>query len=61
MKKSYVKTTSMPLKPKLLFGFDKTMKEAGFSDSSKAIQTAFHSFIDGYEQNLDKRKMKPQR
>lgn len=36
----------MSLPPELLSEFDKSMKKAGFSDRSKAIQTALHSFID---------------
>jgi CopG family nickel-responsive transcriptional regulator len=41
-----VKRISMSLPPELLFEFDKSMKKAGFSDRSKAIQTALHAFID---------------
>lgn len=36
----------MSLPPGLLSEFDKSIKKAGFSDRSKAIQTALHSFID---------------
>jgi CopG family nickel-responsive transcriptional regulator len=36
----------MSLPPELLSEFDKSMKKAGFSDRSKAIQTALHAFID---------------
>lgn len=36
----------MSLPPDLLSEFDKSSKNAGFSDRSKAIQTALHSFID---------------
>lgn len=36
----------MSLPPELLMEFDKSIKEAGFSDRSKAIQTALHAFID---------------
>ncbi len=39
----------MSLSPELLTEFDKSMKKAGFSDRSKAIQTALHSFIDQYD------------
>jgi CopG family nickel-responsive transcriptional regulator len=39
----------MSLSSKLLLEFDKSMKSAGFSDRSKAIQTALHSFIDQYD------------
>ncbi len=45
----HVKRISMSLPPKLLLEFDKAMKKAGFSDRSKAIQTAIHSFIDEYD------------
>src|SRR5581483_1456175 len=40
---------SMSLPPALLLKFDKSMDKAGFSDRSKAIQTALHSFVDHYE------------
>jgi hypothetical protein len=36
----------MSLRPKLLAEFDKSMIKAGFTDRSKAIQTALHSFVD---------------
>lgn len=39
---------SMSLSPKLLTEFDRAMKKAGYSDRSKAIQTAMHSFVDEY-------------
>jgi CopG family transcriptional regulator, nickel-responsive regulator len=41
----------MSLSPKLLSEFDKSMKKAGFSDRSKAIQTALHGFIDQNDWN----------
>jgi CopG family transcriptional regulator, nickel-responsive regulator len=41
-----VERISMSLPPELLIEFDKSMKNAGFSDRSKAIQTALHLFID---------------
>lgn len=44
--KSYVERISMSLSPELLTEFDKSMTKAGFSDRSKAIQTAMHSFVD---------------
>ena len=44
--KSYVQRISMSLSPKLLAEFDKSMVKAGFTDRSKAIQTALHSFVD---------------
>lgn len=45
---------SMSLPPELLAEFDKTMLNTGFSDRSKAIQTALHSFIDQNRWNNDK-------
>jgi|SRR5215813_3096987 len=39
---------SMSLPPKLLVEFEKSMELAGFTDRSKAIQAALHSFIDEY-------------
>ena len=47
--KNYVKRISISLPPKLLAEFNAAMRNAGFSDRSKAIQTALHSFIDQYE------------
>ena len=44
-----VERISMSLPPELLSEFDKSMRRAGFSDRSKAIQTALHSFIDQNE------------
>jgi CopG family transcriptional regulator, nickel-responsive regulator len=41
----------MSLPPKLLSEFDRSMKKAGFSDRSKAIQTALHAFIDQNDWN----------
>jgi CopG family transcriptional regulator, nickel-responsive regulator len=41
----------MSLPPKLLSEFDRSMKKAGFSDRSKAIQTALHTFIDQNDWN----------
>ncbi|HXG07561.1 MAG TPA: nickel-responsive transcriptional regulator NikR [Nitrososphaera sp.] len=43
---SKVERISISLPPELLSEFDKSMKSAGFSDRSKAIQTALHAFID---------------
>jgi CopG family nickel-responsive transcriptional regulator len=43
---SKVERISISLPPGLLSEFDKSMKSAGFSDRSKAIQRALHSFID---------------
>lgn len=36
----------MSLPPKLLVEFEKSMEKAGFTDRSKAIQAALHSFVD---------------
>ena len=44
--KTYVHRISISLSPKLLAEFDKSMIKAGVTDSSKAIQTALHSFVD---------------
>ena len=54
--KSYVNRISMSLSPVLLAEFDKSMIKAGFTDRSKAIQTALHSFIDehNWKYNLQK-------
>ncbi|MEP0823981.1 MAG: nickel-responsive transcriptional regulator NikR [Nitrososphaera sp.] len=41
-----VERISISLPPELLSEFDKSMKSAGYSERSKAIQTALHSFID---------------
>jgi CopG family transcriptional regulator, nickel-responsive regulator len=41
-----VERISMSLPPELLSKFDRSMKKSGFSDRSKAIQTALHAFID---------------
>ncbi len=41
-----VRRISMSLPPKLLEEFDKAMEKTGFTDRSKAIQTALHTFID---------------
>jgi CopG family nickel-responsive transcriptional regulator len=45
-KKNKVRRISMSLPPNLLEEFDKAMEKTGFTDRSKAIQTALHSFID---------------
>lgn len=44
-----VKRISMSLSAELLSKFDKSMSKAGYTDRSKAIQTAIHSFIDNYD------------
>ena len=38
----------MSLPPRLLAEFEKSMQNAGYTDRSKAIQAALHSFVDGY-------------
>ena len=38
--------TSMSLPSDLLAEFDRSMKKAGYTDRSKAIQIALHAFID---------------
>ncbi|HVX02747.1 MAG TPA: nickel-responsive transcriptional regulator NikR [Nitrososphaera sp.] len=48
-KKETVERISMSLPPDLLSEFDRSMKKAGFSDRSKAIQTALHSFVAQYD------------
>ena len=48
-KKDVVTRISMSLPPKLLEQFDTTMTKMGFSDRSKAIQTALHTFVDESE------------
>ena len=44
--KPKVKRISISLSPLLLEEFDRAMGRTGFTDRSKAIQTALHSFID---------------
>jgi CopG family nickel-responsive transcriptional regulator len=46
--KQKVNRISMSLPPKLLVEFEKSMGKAGFTDRSKAIQAALHSFVDEY-------------
>ena len=43
---SHVKRISISLSPQLLSEFNAAMRKAGFSDRSKAIQTALHSLVD---------------
>ena len=52
-RKDSVSRISMSLPHELLKEFDKSMKKAGFSDRSKAIQTALHSFIDESDWKLE--------
>ena len=47
------KRISMSLPPDLLKNFDNAMEAGGFTDRSKAIQTALHSFIDQSHWNLE--------
>ncbi len=53
--KTKVKRISISLSPTLLEEFDRAMGRTGFTDWSKAIQTALHSFIDdsNWEKNKD--------
>ncbi len=55
--KTKVKRISISLSPILLEEFDRAMGRTGFTDCSKAIQTALHSFIDNsnWENNKDKK------
>jgi CopG family transcriptional regulator, nickel-responsive regulator len=48
-KNAPAKRISMSLSAELLSKFDKSMSKAGYTDRSKAIQTAIHSFIDNYD------------
>ena len=41
---------------KLLAEFDKFMVKAGFTDRSKAVQTALHSFVDEHNWKDDLQK-----
>lgn len=43
----------MSLPTKLLEEFDKTMSKSGYTDRSKALQTAMYSFINNFEWNKD--------
>lgn len=47
-KKERVNKISMSLPPTLLNEFEKSMQNAGYTDRSKAIQAALHSFVDDY-------------
>ena len=47
-KKQKVNKISMSLSPMLLVEFEKSMVNAGYTDRSKAIQAALHSFVDDY-------------
>ena len=44
---------SISLPPQLLTKFDKSMQYAGFTDRSKAIQAALHSFINEHNWESD--------
>lgn len=48
IKKQKVNKISMSLSPMLLVEFEKSMVNAGYTDRSKAIQAALHSFVDDY-------------
>jgi CopG family nickel-responsive transcriptional regulator len=54
--KTKVKRISISLSPILLEEFDRAMGRTGFTDRSKAIQTALHYFIDNsnWENNKDR-------
>jgi CopG family nickel-responsive transcriptional regulator len=52
-KSETVARISMSLPQELLSEFDRIILKAGFSDRSKAIQTALHSFIDQNTWNND--------
>ena len=54
--KSYVHRISVSLSPELLAEFDKSMIKAGFTDRSKAIQTALHTFINEHNWKNDRQK-----
>jgi len=47
-KKEKANKISMSLPPMLLMEFEKSMQNAGYTDRSKAIQAALHSFVDDY-------------
>jgi CopG family transcriptional regulator, nickel-responsive regulator len=43
----------MSLPTKLLMEFDKSMLKSGYTDRSKALQTAMHSFVNDYDWNSE--------
>jgi CopG family nickel-responsive transcriptional regulator len=43
----------MSLPTKLLMEFDKSMLKSGYTDRSKALQTAMHSFVNEYDWNSE--------
>ncbi len=47
-KKQKVNRITMSLPPTLLVEFEKSMQNAGYTDRSKAIQAAIHSFVDDH-------------
>lgn len=47
-KKQKADRITMSLPPRLLAEFEKSMQNAGYTDRSKAMQAALHSFVDGY-------------
>ena len=53
-KRDLAKRISMSLPTKLLSEFDKIMLNAGYTDRSKALQTAMHSFINNHEWDSEK-------
>jgi CopG family transcriptional regulator, nickel-responsive regulator len=48
-KRERVTRISMSLPTNLLLDFDNSMSKSGYTDRSKALQTAIHSFINNYE------------
>ncbi len=46
----------MSLPTKLLLDFDNSMSKSGYTDRSKALQTAIHSFINNYEWDSENRE-----
>lgn len=55
-KREPVTRISISLPTKLLVEFDKSMLKSGYTDRSKALQTAIHSFVNDYDWNTgDKR------
>jgi CopG family transcriptional regulator, nickel-responsive regulator len=55
-KRERVTRISMSLPTKLLSDFDNSMSKSGYTDRSKALQTAIYSFINNYEWNSENSK-----
>ncbi|HEY7078862.1 MAG TPA: hypothetical protein VH500_04110 [Nitrososphaeraceae archaeon] len=47
---------SMSLPTKLLIEFDKSMLKSGYTDRSKALQTAIHTFVNDYTWNTEEKQ-----